>query len=90
MITTATTAVSARMSREDRLRLWRAERAVDRMEAMDRKVFLAIRVEELSYPEIAARLGITVADVEWRFAGSLRVLTRTLDEKDPWWWRFRR
>lgn len=78
------------MSREDRLRLWRAERAVDRMEEVDRTVFLAIRVEELSYPEIAARFGISIADVEWHFAGSLRVLTRTLDEKDPWWWRFRR
>ena len=82
--------MSARMSREDRLRLWRAERAVDRMEAMDRKVFLAIRVEELCYSEIAARFGISIADVEWHFAGSLRVLMTAMDEKDPWWWRFRR
>lgn len=82
--------MSARMGREDRLRLWRAERAVDRMKEMDRKVFLAIRVEELSYSEIAARFGITVADVEWHFAGSLRVLMTAMDEKDPWWWRFRR
>jgi len=81
--------MSARMNREDRLRLWRAERAVDRMEEMDRKVFLAIRVEELSYSEIAQRFGITVADVEWHFAGSLRVLMVAMDEKDPWWWRFR-
>ena len=81
--------MSAPMSREDRLRLWRAERAVDRMEEMDRKVFLAIRVEELSYSEIAARFCITVADVEWHFAGSLRVLMVAMDEKDPWWWRFR-
>ena len=78
-----------RMSREDRLRLWRAERAVDRMEEMDRKVFLAIRVEELSYPEISVRFGITVAEVEWHFAGALRVLMTAMDEKDPWWWRFR-
>ena len=82
--------MSARMNREDRLRLWRAERAVDRMEEMDRKVFLAIRVEELSYSEIALRFGITVADVEWHFAGSLRVLMAAMDEKDSWWWRFRR
>lgn len=82
--------MSARMSREDRLRLWRAERAVDRMEEMDRKVFLAIRVEELSYSEIADRFGIGIADVEWHFAGSLRVLMVAMDEKDPWWWRFRR
>jgi RNA polymerase sigma-70 factor (ECF subfamily) len=82
--------MSARMSREDRLRLWRAERAVDRMEEMDRRVFLAIRVEEMSYSEIAKRFGITVTDVEWHFAGALRVLMTAMDEKDPWWWRFRR
>lgn len=76
------------MSRDDRLRLWRAERTVDRMEEMDRKIFLAIRVEELSYPEIAERFGITVAEVEWHFAGALRVLMIAMDEKDPWWWRF--
>jgi DNA-directed RNA polymerase specialized sigma24 family protein len=80
--------MTARMSREDRLRLRRAERAVDRMEEMDRKVFLAIRVEELSYSEIAARFQITVAEVEWHFAGSLRVLMKAMDEKDPWWWQF--
>ena len=77
------------MSREDRLRLWRAERAVDRMEEMDRKIFLATRVEELRYPEIAKRFGLSVAEVEWHFAGALRVLMTAMDEKDPWWWRFR-
>ena len=79
----------ARMSREERLQLWRAKRAVERMEDMDRKIFLAIRVAELSYPEIAARFGITVAHVERHFAGALRVLMIAMDEKDPWWWRFR-
>ena len=81
--------MSARMSREDRLRLWRAERAVDRLEEMDRRVFLAIRVEELSYSEIAEKFGITVPDVEAHFAVALRVLFEVMDEKDPWWWRFR-
>ncbi|KTE25559.1 hypothetical protein ATE69_06805 [Sphingopyxis sp. H071] len=81
--------MSPRMSREDRLRLWRAERAVDRMEEMDRKVFLAIRVEEMRYSDIAKRFGVTIADVEWHFAGALRVLMTAMDEKDPWLWRFR-
>lgn len=76
------------MSREDRLRLWRAERAVDRMHGMDRKVFLAIRVGEMSYSQIAARFDISVADVEAHFAASLRILRKAMDEKDPWWWRF--
>lgn len=78
-----------RMSREDKLRLWRAERAVDRLPCMTRKVFLAIRVEELAYSQIAARFGISVADVEAHFAVALRVLFQVMDEKDPWWWRFR-
>ena len=77
------------VSRDDRLRLWRAERVVDRMHGMDRKVFLAIRVEEMTYPQIAARFNIGVADVEAHFAASLRIMMKVLDEKDPWWWRFR-
>ena len=81
--------MSARKSREDLLRLWRADRAVDRLEEMDRRVFLAIRVEELSYSETAKRFEISVADVEAHFASSLRVLMTAMDEKDPWWWRFR-
>ena len=82
--------MNAGKSREERLQLWRAERAVDRLPRMTRKVFLAIRVEELSYSEIAARFGISVADVEAHFAGALRILMKVMDEKDPWWWRFRR
>ena len=81
--------MSARKSREERLRLWRAERVVDRMHGMDRKVFLAIRVDEMSYSQIAARFGISVADVEAHFAASLRIMMKAMDEKDPWWWRFR-
>lgn len=75
-------------SREDRLRLWRAERAVDRMHGMDRKVFLAIRVDEMSYSQIAERFGINVADVEMHFAASLRIMMKAMDEKDPWWWKY--
>ena len=81
--------MNARHSREERLQLWRAERAVDRLPPMTRKVFLAIRVEELAYSQIAARFGITVADVEAHFAVALRMLANAMDEKDPWWWRFR-
>lgn len=78
------------ISREDRLRLWRAERVVDRMHGLDRKVFLAIRVDEMTYPQIAARFGISVAEVEAHFAASLRIMMKVMVEKDPWWWRFRR
>lgn len=80
--------MSGRRSREERLRLRRAERAVDRMHGMDRQVFLAIRVDEQSYSQIAERFEISVADVERHFASSLRILMRAMDEKDPWWWKF--
>ena len=80
--------MSARMSREQRLQLWRAERAVDRLPRMTRKVFLAIRVDELSYSQIAARFGISIADVEAHFAASLRIMMKAMDEKDPWWWKY--
>jgi DNA-directed RNA polymerase specialized sigma24 family protein len=82
--------MNARRSREQQRQLRRAERAVDRLPCMTRKVFLAIRVEELAYSQIAARFGISVADVERHFAVALRVLAKAMDEKDPWWWRFRR
>ena len=80
--------MTARMLREERLRLWCAERAVDRMHGMDRKFCLAIRFEELSYSQIAARFYIRFADVEKHFAASLSIMMKAMDEKDPWWWRF--
>ncbi|AJA09248.1 hypothetical protein SKP52_11755 [Sphingopyxis fribergensis] len=80
--------MSARMSREERLRLRRAERAVAQMQGMDREVFLAIRIDEQTYPQIAERFDISVADVERHFALSLRVLMRAMDQKDAWWWKF--
>lgn len=81
--------MNARHSREERLQLWRAERAVDRLPCMTRKVFLAICVEELAYSQIAARFGISVAEVEGHFPVALRILAKAMDEKDSWWWRFR-
>jgi RNA polymerase sigma-70 factor (ECF subfamily) len=80
--------MSARITREERLRLRRAERAVARMQGMDREVFLAIRIDDASYPEIAERFDIGVADVERHFASSLCVLMQAMDEKDAWWWKF--
>ena len=73
---------------EDRLYLRRAERAVRRMSNLERRVFLAIRVDEMSYAEVAAELGISVAEVEQNFAASLDVLLRVVELKDPWWWKF--
>ncbi len=77
-----------RLFSEERLILRRAERAVDRMSEMERCVFLAIRVDEMGYPDIAGKLGIDVDEVEQHFAASLETLLKVMDEKDPWWWKF--
>ena len=76
------------MSREERLELRRHERAVDRMDRFDRKIFLGHVVDELSYPAIAVKFSIGVAEVEESLCRCLGVLSHTLDQKDPWWWRF--
>lgn len=74
---------------QDNLDLRRAEGAVRRMSDIERSVFLAIRVDELSYAEVATKLGISAAEVERNFAASLDVLVRVVEQKDPWWWNFR-
>ena len=75
---------------QEQLRRRRIERAIRRMTRTERTVFLAVRFEDLSYAEIAARLEISVAEVEDQFAASLAALMAAMDEKDPWWWGFRR
>lgn len=73
------------LSRDDRRRLRRAERAVKRMKGMDRAIFLAVRVDELSYSQIAAKFGIDIADVEQRFAACLEILVQATEQEGPWW-----
>jgi DNA-directed RNA polymerase specialized sigma24 family protein len=80
--------MSPRLSRAEQRQLRRAERAVDAMSPMQREIFLGIHVDELSYIEIAATHGITVAEVEHHFAGALRILDRDLHERHHKWWQF--
>ncbi len=80
--------MSARLSRAERRQLRCAERAVDCMSPMQREIFLVIRVDELSYSQVADLLGITVAEVEQHFAGALRILDRHMHERHHKWWQF--
>ncbi|MBY0621282.1 sigma factor-like helix-turn-helix DNA-binding protein [Sphingomonas ursincola] len=80
--------MSARLSRAERRRLRRAERAVDCMSSMQREIFLAIRVDELSYSEVAVLHSITVTEVEQHFAGALHILDRHMHERHHKWWQF--
>ena len=69
--------------------LTQLERAVRRMPKVQREIFLAIRVGDLSYPEIAERTGLSVRQVERHFAESLLHMVDALDRppREPIWKR---
>lgn len=65
----------------------RIEDAVRRLPRLQREIFLAVRLDDLSYAEIAERTGLTVAQVEQQFARSMCNLMRNLDDPRRNWWR---
>jgi RNA polymerase sigma-70 factor (ECF subfamily) len=69
--------------------LARLDRAVRRLPRLQREVFLAIRLEDLGYPEIAKRTGLSVEEVERHFADSLVRIANALDcpARVPFWKR---
>ena len=77
-----------RLPRTERRRLRKFERAVERMEPLDREIFLGIRVDELSYRQLANKHGMTLQQVEQHFANALFVLMQMPTEKPPDWWQF--
>lgn len=73
----------------DAVDLARLERAVRRLPKLQREVFLAIRLEDLGYPEIAERTGLSESEVERHFAHSLVRIANALDRptREPIWER---
>lgn len=69
--------------------LARLERAVRRMPRLQREIFLAIRLDDMSYPEIAERTGLSEREVERHFANSLLCIHHALDRpaRKPIWKR---
>lgn len=63
----------------------RGRRALQRMTERQRAIFLAMRFEGASYPELAARHGITIRQVEAEFSEALAILVRAFREPEPWW-----
>ena len=63
----------------------RGHRALRRMTDRQRAIFWAMRLEEVSYPELAERHGMSAGEVEAEFAAALKIFLRTLHEPDPWW-----
>jgi RNA polymerase sigma-70 factor (ECF subfamily) len=70
----------------------RLEAGLLRMPKLRREIFLAVRVDELSYAEIADRTGLSVEQVEQHFAQSMLALRDALDRGRPipWWKRILR
>lgn len=63
--------------------------ALAKMTQRQADIFLSIRFDETSYEELAARHGITVAQVTADFAAALRMWSRCLHARFPslvWPW----
>lgn len=78
------------MSGEDELeRLSRLEAALLAMPRIQREIFLAVRLDDMSYDEIARRTGRTVKQVERHFARSLYKLSKQMGGRRLSWWERR-
>jgi DNA-directed RNA polymerase specialized sigma24 family protein len=69
--------------------LARLERALRRMPKVRREILLAIRFDDLSYPELAERTGLSAREVERQFANSLLCIHYALNRpaRQPIWKR---
>ncbi|HZG46476.1 MAG TPA: sigma-70 region 4 domain-containing protein [Allosphingosinicella sp.] len=65
----------------------RMEAIVARMPRLTREVFLASRIDGLSYEDIGRRTGLTVRQVERHLARALVLLDRGLERTPRRWWR---
>jgi RNA polymerase sigma-70 factor (ECF subfamily) len=77
------------MSRQpSRRALLRAERrGLSRMTPFQREVFLTLRIETVSYAELARHHGVGVGEIETAFTQALLILMRCVREPEPWWRR---
>lgn len=67
---------------EDRRRLGRLREALAGLPQQTRDVFIAHCIDDLDYGVIAARLGISVADVQREFARAMAVLDDAGTDRD--------
>jgi RNA polymerase sigma factor (sigma-70 family) len=65
----------------------RYEDAVRRMPYMQRSIFLAVRLDNMAYGQVAERTGLSVKQVERQMGRALRNLRRNLDDPRRGWWR---
>ena len=71
----------------DPVTLKRMKRAVRKLPRLQREIFLAARLDDLSYVEIAERTGLSVREVEREIARALVSIARRMDRQPRRWWR---
>ena len=79
LLTTECTDQVACLEARDTLR--RLEVAMGRLKPITREVFLARRLDGLSYAEIAAQTGLSVRSVEWHMSKAIAKIDRLLDPR---------
>lgn len=67
--------------------LKRLERAVGKLPRLQREIFLAARLDDMDYVEIAERTGLSVREVERQIAKALLSIVRRMDKRPRRWWR---
>lgn len=65
----------------------RLERAVSKLPRLQREIFLAARLDNMDYGEIAERTGLSVREVERQIARALLSIVRRMDKQPRRWWR---
>lgn len=63
-----------RAPRAERRKLRQYERALLKMSESERTCLLGVAVDDLSYEAVAAKLGLTVEEVEDHLTGALRII----------------
>jgi RNA polymerase sigma factor (sigma-70 family) len=67
-------------------RLNALEKAVSRLPRTTREIFLAHRLEDMSYEEIAHRTGLSVRQVERHMARAIYRLSKEVCDGPTRWW----
>lgn len=68
--------------------LERMEAIMRRLPRLTREIFLAHRLDDMPYEEIARRTGLSVRKVERHMARAILTLARGLDDDNRPWWKF--
>jgi RNA polymerase sigma-70 factor (ECF subfamily) len=66
--------------------LKRLEKAVSRLPHTTRAIFIARRLDDISYEEIAERTGLSVRQVERHMARAIYRLSREIEDGASRWW----